>query len=91
MALFFEGGGSACLFFDSYDDDIGVRRYVREQGEHCGARYIGRAGNFGLCSFGCVDNEVCGFIYGRRASGEICDKMTGSRVCESRCFVSREA
>ncbi len=65
-------GFFACgVFFGGYDDDIGFWGYVREQGEHCGARDIGRAGDFGLCSFGCVDNKVCGFIYGGRTGGEI--------------------
>ena len=71
--------GTARLLFDCYDDDIGVWGYVREQGEHCGARDIGSAGDFGLCSFGCVDNKVCGFIYGGRASGEICREQKAFR------------
>jgi len=31
------------------------------------------AGDFGICSFGCFGDAVCGFVYGRRASGEICE------------------
>ena len=84
MALFFESFASAYLFFRCYYDDIRVRRYVREQGEHCGARAFNIAGDFGVCSFGCIGNAVCSFIYSGRACRKVCEGKEKKRRTDDR-------
>jgi len=78
MALSGVACSSVCILFDCYNYDIRVRRYVREEGEHCMARAFNIVGDFGICTFGGFGNTICGIVYGERACQEICGKGEGN-------------